>query len=139
VRAWRASIYLIDRPPPAAKLVLAWNGETEIKLPSQMGVVKFNATNGQSIAAEKLKRGAVTLRTRRGGETLHLAFNRPRRSLKNLLQESALPPWERQRVPLLFCDDQLVWVPGIGTDINFQAVSGEQAVCVSWERAVSRL
>ena len=76
------------------------------------------------------------MQTRRGGETLQLASNRPRRSLKNLLQEYAIPPWERERMPLLFCDDQLVWVPEIGTDINFQAVGGEEVLCVSWERAV---
>lgn len=134
VRAWRGGIYLIDRPPPAAKLVLAWNGESEIKLPYHTGVVKFNGTIGQGISSAKLKTRAVTVQTRRGGETLQLAFNRPRRTLKNLLQESNVPPWQRECVPLLFSGDHLVWVPEIGIDINFLSVSGELGFSVVWAR-----
>lgn len=134
VRLWRGSIYLIDRLPPAAKLVLAWNGESEIELPYQTGVVKFNATIGQGISLAKLKTRAVTVQTRRGGETLQLASNRPRRTLKNLLQESNVPPWQRKCLPLLFSGDDLVWVPEIGIDINFLSVSGELGLSVVWAR-----
>jgi tRNA(Ile)-lysidine synthase len=134
VRAWRGNIYVIDRPMAVADLSLAWNGEATINLPAEMGALKFTPTNGQGISASKLKSAAVTVRTRGGGETLQLALNRPRRSLKNLLQESAVPPWERERLPLLFCGDVLMWVAGMGVDIHFQSVSGEAGYNVDWVR-----
>ncbi len=134
VRAWRGSIYLVDRLLLSEDFQLVWNGESEIKLPAKMGVLKFTPTKEPGISAEKLKSATVTVRTRCGGETLQLAANRPRRTLKNLLQESAVPPWQRERLPLLFCGDELVWVAGIGTDINFQAVSGELRSRVDWIR-----
>jgi tRNA(Ile)-lysidine synthase len=36
-----------------------------------------------------------------------------RRTLKNLWQESAVPPWQRDRWPLLWLDGELVCVPGV--------------------------
>ena len=45
----------------------------------------------------------------------------PRRTLKNLLQEARVAPWMRERLPLLYSGDSLVFVPGIGIDIGFAA------------------
>jgi tRNA(Ile)-lysidine synthase len=134
IRAWRGNIYVIERSPVLENLQLVWNGETEMKLPSQLGALKFTLTKAQGISAAKLKNNLVTIRTRSGGETLQLAANRPRRTLKNLLQESAVPPWLRERLPLLFCGADLVWVPSMGIDLDYQAVSGEQAYDVEWVR-----
>jgi tRNA(Ile)-lysidine synthase len=50
--------------------------------------------------------GPVQVHYRQGGETLHIA-GRGRRDLKRLLNESGLPPFVRQRLPLLFVDGQL--------------------------------
>ena len=39
----------------------------------------------------------------------------------------------RARLPLLYCGDTLVYVPGIGIDTAFGAHSGEQAVEPQWQ------
>ena len=39
-----------------------------------------------------------------GGARLQPDCRRPRRSLKNLLQEAGIPPWQRDGLPLLFCE-----------------------------------
>ena len=57
---------------------------------------------------------------------------RPRRTLKTLLQESGIPPWERERLPLLYCGGKLVAVPGIGVAAGAAAAPGERAWTVSW-------
>lgn len=63
-----------------------------------------------------------TVRYRCGGESLRLQGRR-HRPLKKILQESALPPWQRERLPLLFADDELVAIAGIGVaegwDVQF--------------------
>lgn len=57
---------------------------------------------------------ALCVRYRQGGERFHPHGRRHSQSLKKLLQEAHIPPWERQRLPLLYCGKRLAAVPGIG-------------------------
>lgn len=43
----------------------------------------------------------ITVSAREGGERIRPAGNGPSKSLKNWLQENRIPPWERDRLPLL--------------------------------------
>ena len=72
----------------------------------------------------------------RDGVFLRLAHDRPSRTLKNLLQEAAVPEWERDRLPLLFAGAALVWVPGVGQDCRFAAAAEEAAVMLRWHAGV---
>ena len=40
--------------------------------------------------------------------------------IKQILQESDLPPWEREFFPLIFISEKLASVPNFGVDIKFQ-------------------
>ena len=68
------------------------------------------------------------MRLRSGGERLQPDPKRPRRTLKNLFQEAGVPPWERERLPLLFCGDELVWVPGLGVDARYPGARGRSVL-----------
>ena len=74
----------------------------------------------------------VAIRPRTGGERLQLAAGRPRRAVKSLLQEAALPPWERRALPLVWCGDALAMVPGVGVDVAFAAPPGGPGITVAW-------
>ncbi len=54
----------------------------------------------------------LMVRFRQGGERLKLVGQNQHRSLKNLLNEAGVPPWERSRIPLLYHGDQLISVLG---------------------------
>lgn len=54
----------------------------------------------------------LIVRFRSGGERLKPFGKKHHRSLKNLFQEADVPPWERDRIPLLYCEDQLISVLG---------------------------
>lgn len=105
-----------------------WHGEAQLRLDSLQVDLGFSEMPGRGISLAKLRAAPVTLRLRQGGEHFQPACNRPRRSLKNLLQESGVPPWERERLPLLYSGKHLVWVPGVGVDCAFQAAAGEPGV-----------
>ncbi len=94
----------------------------------------FSIPKSAGINLSKLMEKPATIRLRQGGERLRPDCKRPRRSLKNLLQEAALPPWEREALPLLFSGEHLVWVPGIGIDCEFQATAGEPGLVVKWQQ-----
>jgi tRNA(Ile)-lysidine synthase len=110
-----------------------WHGEKELAI-GELGVIRFVRRKSAGINVKKLVESPVTIRFRQGGERLRPDCNRPRRSLKNLLREASLPPWEREALPLIYSGEHLACVPGIGIECDFQAVPGEQGLLVSWER-----
>jgi len=72
------------------------------------------------------------LRSRRGGERIQLAANRPRRAVKKLLYDAQLPVWQREALPFIWCGEELAAVPGIGVALAFQAQPDEDAWRVDW-------
>jgi tRNA(Ile)-lysidine synthase len=110
-----------------------WDGENALPMLSLGGVLKFKPEEGRGLSLAKLRAGRVTVRLRQGGERLRLDTSRPRRTLKNLFQERGIPPWHRDRLPLVFCGDELVSVPGIGDACEFRAAPGEAGLIVTWE------
>lgn len=129
VRRFRQTI-VIDAcsEPNVVWSVLEWNGGPTQRLPDGTSV-GVRGTRGQGLSREKLAADRVTLRRRVGGESIRLRSGGPRRTLKNLLQEHAMPPWQRERMPLLFCGEQLVWVPTVGVASEYAAAAGE----AGWE------
>jgi tRNA(Ile)-lysidine synthase len=117
---------------PPAHYEKHWRGEKAIALRELGGVLSLAPARGSGISLARLGARPVTIRVRQGGERLQPDCRRPRRSLKNLLQEARLPPWQRERLPLLYCGEHLVWVAGIGVDCRYQAASGELAIRPVW-------
>jgi len=56
---------------------------------------------------------AVTVRFRQGGEKVHSPTRNKTISLKNLLSEAGIPPWQRPRVPLIYADKKLIQIIGL--------------------------
>jgi len=120
------------RGVPPAHYEKLWRGEKKMALPELGGVLTLARATGAGISLSRLGGGVVTIRLRRGGERLQPNCRRPRRSLKNLLQEARMPPWQREYIPLIFCGGKLVWAARIGVDCAFQAAAGEAAVEPTW-------
>jgi tRNA(Ile)-lysidine synthase len=78
-------------------------------------------------------KGVLTLRFRVGGETLRPAGHAHHRPLKKLLQEFAVLPWMRPRVPLLYAGDQLIAVTGLSVAAEYAG----QGWALLWENAPS--
>jgi tRNA(Ile)-lysidine synthetase-like protein len=57
--------------------------------------------------------GLVTVRNRRPGDRLQPLGCAFERRLKDVLIDRKVPRHERDRLPLLCCDEQVVWVPGV--------------------------
>ena len=82
----------------------------------------------------------LTLHWRQGAERCRLPGRTGSRSLKNLLQEWDVPPWWRDRVPLLYLEGELLAVGGLALCASSRwrtaAQEGEQLWNLSWERSV---
>ena len=127
LRRHRGGAYWVA-PSPATAPPVRWQGEALLDMPAAGISVRFEAVLGTGIRRSALEAGVVTLGVRQGGESLRLHAGGPHRSLKKLLQEHAIPPWQRERLLLMVCDGQLVWAAGIGIDADWQAAPGEAGV-----------
>jgi tRNA(Ile)-lysidine synthase len=131
LRVYRGHVVLAENTAPTAFTPLKWKGESRLAIPELGGELRFRRVRGKGIdAATK----ALRVRLRAGGERLQPDARRPRRTLKNLFQEAGVPPWERDRLPLIVCGDDLVWVPGLGVDARYQAPKNARGVLPEWRK-----
>ncbi|SFP79837.1 tRNA(Ile)-lysidine synthase [Nitrosomonas cryotolerans] len=134
IRCYKGIMYIMPKNTmPETQWRLSWHGEKQLFLADLNGTICFIQLENQGINIQKLMSQPVTIRPRLGGERFYPDCKRPRRSLKNLLQEARMPPWKRKTLPLLFCEEHLVWVPEIGIDCNFQVKPGESGLVPVWE------
>ena len=114
---------------------LHWQGQGALQLPAN-GRLLFQHGFGMGLALSRLHGRPLSIRYRSGGERFKPDARRPTRTLKYLFQEADLAPWLRERLPLLYLEDELVLVPGIGVSAEWQARPDEKGVMVEWQPAV---
>lgn len=133
IRRHKGSIHILSSKTTfSSSAHYIWNGETHLVLDHFNGTICFTDIKSQGISRKKISTELITIRSREGGERFMPTCNRPRKSLKNLLQEASIPPWERNTIPLIFCGEKLIWVPGIGIDCEFQVESDEFGILPIW-------
>jgi tRNA(Ile)-lysidine synthase len=117
---------------PPADFHHTWDGRREWLLPELGGTLRFARRQGAGLACARVREAGLELRLRQGGEKLRLHAKGSTRSLKNLLQEAQLPPWERERLPLIYCARKLVAVPGLGVTSGWEAGAREPGWVIRW-------
>jgi len=132
LRLYRGEVR-IERPRKAQAFApVAWNGESRLALPALGGELRFRKARGAGIDAKWVEEGAMRVKLRSGGERLQPDRRRPRRTLKNLFQEAGVPPWQRERLPLLYRGAELVWAPGLGIDARFKSPPTSSGFIPEW-------
>ncbi len=91
--------------PHDARQTLLWRSDTRdyppLELPG-LGTLRLRATLGEGLRSEMLAGAVLTIRFRQGGERFRPVGRTHSQELKKLLQEAGIPPWERDRLPLLY-------------------------------------
>ena len=121
----------MPRRPAVPAGPLRGQGETELAWAG--GRVRFVTQTGAGIRRQFLEAERVELAARLGGERIQLQANRPRRQLRDVFREAAIPPWERERLPYLWIGGRLAWVGRLGVDIDFVCRPGEAGLLPVWE------
>ncbi len=109
-----------------------WDLQTDLDMESSGRLALKVAAAGQGFSVTRLReQGAIEVRFRLGGERFRQR-GRDTHSLKKLMQEWGIPPWQRDRIPLLYAADQLVSVAGYAVSEDHQAVSDELGYGLVW-------
>ncbi len=82
-------------------------------LPDGRALVCVPTEQRPALSATRLQQGNITIRYRQGGERLQPANTAHHKSLKHIFQEQRIPHWQRDCVPLVYVDDELVAVVGV--------------------------
>jgi tRNA(Ile)-lysidine synthase len=117
--------------PPNPPINWLWRGEDEMILPNKTKLI-FSKKMGEGICLRKIENAKLCIQFREGSERFTPQLGRPSRSLKVMLQNHEMPPWQREQLPLIFMDETLVIIPNVGVDAGLQAGSDELGLVVSW-------
>ena len=135
IRRYRELLYaLAPLEPHDAQRTLIWRTDAEggwplLELPG-VGWLRMQAAVGAGLRTEALASGSLMVGFRQGGERFRPVGRCHRQELKKLLQQAAIPPWERERLPLIYQEgtkpqQPLLAVVGLGVAADFAAMPGE--------------
>lgn len=132
IRRYMDSAYILPAETSFDRDCLkTWNGEEFLPWPPQRTQLHFARVTGAGVSERKLQGNLLTVGLRHGNETLRPHPLAARRTLKNLLQQHRIPPWQRERMPLIFSGERLVCVVGVAVEADYQAQAGESGLLVS--------
>jgi len=133
IRRYKDEIYIVKKNQNKQKnYEIFWQGESEILLPNG-SKLKFKKVKGKGISLDFLKGKNLIISNRKVGESFKPDLKRPTKKVKQLLQESNLPPWERENLPFIFLSKILVCLPSLGVDAKYQTQPSKMGLKVSWE------
>lgn len=115
IRRYRDKIYLMHRlKPHDPSQVIPW---TDLGSPLYLPSLDMVLQPGEGVGSRALEyirhHGlSVTVRFRRGGEICRLPGKSHHQELKKLFQEHGVPPWLRERIPLIYTGERLIRAVG---------------------------
>src|SRR3990167_6066502 len=109
------------------KEVLMWNVNETLLIDG------IGSLQAMRVLCEGLNAASDLIRVsfRQGGERVYQRGMR--KSLKNLMQEWRVPPWLRDRIPLLSINNTIVAVPGYFVDERYTAKASAMGFYLVWE------
>ncbi len=138
LRRYRDALVLRAITARPATGTIAWDGAQPLLLPSVGRVVRLAPVLGQGLARARVEDAGFSVRFRQGGEACRLPGRAHHHKLKKLLQEAGVPPWERERLPLLYVHDELAAIGDRWVCAPFAAGRDEPGLVVVLEdRAAS--
>ncbi|MDZ7751010.1 MAG: tRNA lysidine(34) synthetase TilS [Gammaproteobacteria bacterium] len=117
-------------PPRDPRSFIPWNLEGRLEL--QHGSLESTRQRGAGIRASAIPGRRITIGWRRGGERCRPADREHGQTLKRLFQERRVPPWLRDRLPLIYVDDQLAAVADLWVCAPFAAPPREWGHRLRW-------
>ena len=102
------------------KKVWKWNSDDPLELPT--GTLSMQVALGKGIS----------IKGRIGGERCKPEGRSKSQKLKKLFQEYRVPPWVRDRIPLVYVGNQLAAVSDLWVCEEFVAKKDERGIVLSW-------
>ena len=133
VRRYRDKLYCLKIVVPEIIPPIIWpSGQSSVKFSADQTLCCIASLQG--IPLERWQGSTVTVKSRSGGETIAIARRAGRHDLKKLFQEAAIPPWERQFMPLVYIDDKLAAVGDLWISADFYNDKTQDCISIVIQR-----
>lgn len=126
VRRYQDELYIEPVMDDVPTVTLQWDLQQPLPLPAYLGTLMAESCKNQGI---KLPHDVtVTVTFRQGGERCHPQGRIGSHPLKKLFQEWNVPPWRRDKIPLIYYQQHLVAVVGYCVCEPWAAQAGEMGL-----------
>jgi tRNA(Ile)-lysidine synthase len=135
LRRYRERLFLTPAEPPKLSDAVQWTATlcSRLDLGLGLGELRWAARDG-GLDLERLP-AALSVRRRRGGETLKPARHASTQSVQHLCQSMGILPWMRDALPLVFAGDALIAIGDLWLDARWCAPVGRPGLALVWEGA----
>lgn len=113
IRRYKNCIFCLPYYPSIKNLILFWHQPwNNLKLPFNLGNVTTDVNGTKLISPSEDE--LVNIRFQFNGK-ISINYNSKRKKLKKIWQELKVPPWKRERIPLLFYNNEFIAALGFFT------------------------
>lgn len=120
-RRYRDRLYLLPPQVDSTAFEVDWPAPyNDLEIPSAGVVLSREGCARQGIALPP--NGTITVRNREGGELIRVGEPAFHKEVRKVMQETGVPPWQRDKVPLLYVGNRLaaVWNLAVAVDFRFR-------------------
>ena len=110
---------------------ISWTIDEKIDLDHPVGSLEVKFTKGKGISSKKCSKN-LSIKFRKGGEKIPLNGSHDSKSLKNFLNEKKVLPWTRDKIPLIYDNQQLICIGDLWTNQDFFANDSESSFLIRW-------
>ena len=136
IRKYKNHLYFLsnsDLEPNKVDVRIPWEIGKTVNLGENIGTIEATFIHGDGLSIEKCE-NKLTISYRQGGELIKPIGHRINKSLKNLFQENQILPWMRDKIPLIYYQDELVSVADLWFNQNYVASQNEAGFVVNWHK-----
>ncbi len=123
LRRYREHVFVLREAAPVDTAGKTLSPSAVVGLGPGLGRLRLERSRTTGIAP-RIAEGGLEICYRGGGERIRLNEGAHRQKLKTLLQDAAVVPWMRARIPLLKSGDRLIAVADLWTDAAYVAENG---------------
>lgn len=107
-----------------------WTPEKQLNLLNEILTAK--SEKGTGLSKVKIQNAEMVVRFRTGGEKIHPHNSSHSKTVKQLFQERSVLPWLRNRIPLIYINNELAAIPDFCIDKRYSADNGEASWSIHW-------
>ena len=133
IRRYEDKLFLLPTLPDLSNqnsVLLEWDMKNSLELST--GKLSAVKTIGKGVHTDS-SNNKVKIQFRSGGERCRPAGRTKSQTLKKLLQEYSIPPWLRDRLPLIYVEGEIAAVANIWTCEDFLASEGQYGMSFDWK------
>lgn len=120
VRRYQDGLYLLEERVESSSFHYHWSDLSQPMIIKELDrTLSVESLMGCGIKLDATQ--TCEVRSRQMGEKLRPSASQRSRSIKQLFQEHAIPPWERGEYPFIYQNDKLIAVLGVAVDPEYQA------------------